>query len=324
MADTTSNDQRRAALAAALHHTVSGLSDPPPTHRGKVRDVYTRGDEVLLVATDRVSAFDVVLGTVPLKGALLTEQATFWLEKASTVAKTHLIERQGGAVMRCRRADAFPVELVVRGFLAGSLMREDPQTRGQVYGLRLDPALAPYAPFETPIITPTTKEAVGDHDRPCSLDELVHSGRLPAAHRDRVVEIALGLFQMGQAHAAENGLILVDTKYELGLIDGEVAVIDELHTADSSRFWAKDTYTERIAAGVAPDMLDKENLRRWLLAKGFSGQGTPPPLDDEIRQGLALHYWDLTERVLGRAISPTPSREDELAAVVRGFLASDD
>ncbi len=322
MADTTPLDVRRAAVTAALDKTLSGLSTPPPKHRGKVRDVYEHGPEVLLVATDRVSAFDVVLGTVPLKGALLTEQATFWLEKAATVARTHLLERVGPSVMRCRRADAFPVELVVRGHLAGSLMREAPETRGHAYGLRLDPAMAPYSPFEAPIITPTTKEAVGEHDQPCSLDALVASGRLPAQHRDRVVEIALGLFRLGQAHADAHGLILVDTKYELGMINGEVAVIDELHTADSSRFWLKSSYAARVAAGEAPEMLDKENLRRWLIARGFSGQGAPPPLDDDVRRDLALHYWDLTERVLGRAISPQPSDDAALETVVTSFLAS--
>ena len=200
-------------------------------------------------------------------------------------------------------------------------MREPALTRGGAYGLKLDPGIRPYTAFETAIITPTTKEAVGAHDQPCSLDELVSSGRLPAAHRERVVEVALGLFALGQAHAEDNGLILVDTKYELGLIDGEVALIDEVHTADSSRFWIKESYGARLAAGQAPEMLDKENLRRWLLARGFSGQGAPPELGDDVRTELALHYWDLTERVLGAAITPSPSDEKELTDLVTSFLS---
>lgn len=317
----TSDAERRRRIEAELPHACDGVAGLVPGHRGKVRDVFTRGDEVLLVATDRVSAFDVVLGTIPFKGALLTEQAAFWLERAATLAPTHLLERVDPVAMRCRKAEAFPVEFVVRGALAGSLMREPKETRGAAYGLRLDPTQADYTPFAQPIITPTTKEQVGVHDRPCSLDDVVRDGRVSRAHLDRACEIALQLFALGQRHADDQGLILVDTKYELGLIDGEVAVIDEVHTADSSRFWVKATYAARLLAGEAPRMLDKENLRRWLLAQGYSGQGPPPGLSDGVRVDLAAHYWDLTERVLGCAISPTGADQGRLAGVVQRFLA---
>jgi len=315
--------ERRRAITAALPLAVERVPDAAgvPSHRGKVRDVYVRGDEVLLVATDRVSAFDVVLGTIPLKGALLTEQSAFWLERARAIAPTHLIERAGPCALRCKKAQAFPVELVVRGYLAGSLMREPAETRGRTYGLTLDPAQAPYSRFPTPIVTPTTKEAVGVHDEPCSLDDLVNTGRVSRKHLEHAVEIALALFAHGSAHAAAQGLILVDTKYELGLVDGEVAVIDEVHTADSSRFWLADSYAARLAEGEAPQMLDKENLRRWLLKQGFSGHGPPPALTDDIRVDLAAHYWDLTERVLGHAVRPTPTAPAALAQLVATFTA---
>lgn len=268
--------------------------------------MFFRGDELLLVASDRISAFDVVLGTVPMKGQLLTEQATFWLEKASAVVKTHLLERVDPQAMRCRKTRALPVELVVRGYLAGSLMREPPATRGAAYGLKLDAALPDYAAFPAPIVTPTTKEAVGVHDQPCSIDDLIASGKVARPVMERAVEVALSLFALGQAHAKAQGLILVDTKYELGLLpDGELVLIDEVHTADSSRFWRADTYAEKRAKGDAPDMLDKENLRRWLLSRGFSGNGLPPALDDNVRVDLASHYWELTETVLGGAFKPT-------------------
>jgi phosphoribosylaminoimidazole-succinocarboxamide synthase len=314
---------QRAALASHLTAALDAVPGLAPAHRGKVRDVFAVGaDELLLVATDRVSAFDVVLGTIPLKGQLLTEQSAFWLHQASSVARTHLVERVDAAVLRCRRAQAFPVEIVVRGHLAGSLMREPSATRGSAYGLAVDPAIAPYAPFPTPILTPTTKEAVGVHDQPCSLDDLVRSGRLQQRHVDRVVEIALALFRMGAAHADAQGLILVDTKYEMGLIDGEVCVIDEVHTADSSRFWVKATYAERVARGEAPEMLDKENLRRWLLARGFSGDGAPPALDDDIRVDLGAWYWTLTERVLGTPFVPAAGGGERVAGVVRRFVGA--
>lgn len=287
-----------------LDLTLRGIDAPAPQYRGKVRDVWERGDELLLVASDRISAFDVVLGTVPMKGQLLTEQASFWLQKASAVMKTHFIERVDPQAMRCHRAQALPVEFVVRGHLAGSLMREPPETRGQAYGVRIDPKIGPYAAFPEPIITPTTKEAVGLHDQPCSLEDIIRSGKVSRRHLDAAVEAALSLFRMGQAHAHAHGLILVDTKYEMGLLGDQLILIDEVHTADSSRFWVAASWAERVGRGEAPEMLDKERLRRWLLAQGFSGHGTPPTLTEDVRVDLALHYWDLTERVLGVPFTP--------------------
>lgn len=305
MASRTDHER---VLRDHLGLTLPGIDAPAPHYRGKVRDVWQRGDEILLVASDRISAFDVVLGTVPMKGQLLTEQATFWLQKAAAVVETHLLERTDAQAMRCRRTQALPVELVVRGYLAGSLMREPPDTRGRAYGLELDPGMQPYAAFPEPIITPTTKEAVGLHDQPCSLDDLVASGRVSRPHLERAVEAARALFAMGQAHARARGLLLVDTKYEFGLVTGpggeRVVLIDEVHTADSSRFWLAESWAERVARGEAPEMLDKERLRRWLLSRGFSGQGTPPELSDEVRIDLALHYWELTEQVLGVPFQP--------------------
>jgi len=146
-------------------------------------------------------------------------------------------------------------------------------------------------------------------------------GRVSRAHLERACEVALDLFALGQAHAERQGLILVDTKYELGLIDGEVAIIDEVHTADSSRFWVRETWAARIAAGDVPEMLDKENLRRWLLSIGYCGEGTPPGLTDAVRSDLAAHYWDLTERVLGQPVSPVGVDGARLKSVVDRFLA---
>jgi phosphoribosylaminoimidazole-succinocarboxamide synthase len=316
----TDEAEVRRRIAEELPRASAGVRGVEPAHRGKVRDVYARGDELLLVASDRVSAFDVVLGTIPLKGELLTEQATWWLARAAALGPTHLIERVDPAALRCRRAEALPVELVVRGYLAGSLAREPATTRGRAYGLSLDPQQRPFTAFASPIITPTTKEAVGVHDQPCSLDELVASGRVRRHHLERVCEFALGLFALGQAVADDNGLMLVDTKYEFGLIDGEIAVIDEVHTADSSRFWVKESYAARLSAGEPPEMLDKENLRRWLLAQGYAGQGTPPALTDQIRSDVSAHYWSLTERVLGRRVEPQGADAERQRRLVESFL----
>ncbi len=308
-------------LRAHLDKTLAGLDAPAPSYRGKVRDIWEKGGEILLVATDRVSAFDVVLGTVPMKGQLLTEQAAFWLDKAAAVAETHLLGRPDPQALLCRKTEPLPVELVVRGFLAGSLLREPRESRGAAYGLKLDPGLADYARLDEAIVTPTTKERAGLHDRPCSLDDLINEGRVSRKHLERCVEIARALFALGQEHAERNGLLLVDTKYEMGLVGDRVVLIDEVHTADSSRFWVAGSYAERLRRGEAPEMLDKERLRRWLLAQGFSGHGAAPALTDDVRVDLALHYWELTERALGRPYAPAEGAAvDRVRGVVERFV----
>lgn len=294
-------EKARAQLQGTLLECVS----PAPDAKGKVRDLYFRENELFLVATDRVSAFDVVLGTVPLKGEMLTEQAAFWLDKASDVISTHLLERVDAQVMRCARVTPLPVEMVVRGYLAGSLMREPKESRGAAYGLRLDPNLRDYEKLEEPIVTPTTKAEVGQHDQACSLQDLVNTGAVSEKHLSQMVEAALALFHMGSHFALAQGLLLVDTKYEFGLDGDRLVLIDEVHTADSSRFWKADGYAEQIAAGNPPEMLDKERLRRWLSARGFMGNGTPPVLSEDIRVELTCHYWELSEMVLGRVFTPT-------------------
>jgi phosphoribosylaminoimidazole-succinocarboxamide synthase len=300
----TSPARREQAARAQLPHALEAVSEPPPDRHGKVRDIYERGDELLFVTTDRVSAFDVVLGTVPFKGALLTEQAVFWLEKAKDILPTHLLERVDPQVMRVRRAEPLAFELVVRGYLAGSLMREPAGSRGQGYGLRVDPSVPAYGRFEAPLITPTTKAALGAHDEPCSLDDLVARGVISRRHLDEALERALALYALGSEVARSRGLLLVDTKYELGLVQGELVLIDEVHTADSSRYWLAASYEERLARREAPEMLDKERLRGWLRDRGYSGEGEPPPLSDEVRIDLASHYWELSELITGQPFAP--------------------
>jgi phosphoribosylaminoimidazole-succinocarboxamide synthase len=292
--------EREEKSRAQLPFTLQRCESPEPSRRGKVRDLVERGDELFIVASDRVSAYDVILGTIPFKGALLTEQAVFWLERAKDVVQTHLIERPDPQVMRCHKAQPLAVEMVVRGFLAGSLMREPAESRGARYGLKLDPAIADYARLDAPIVTPTTKAELGEHDEPCAPAELVSRGVLSEAQLEEVTEKAQALFAMGSSYAAERGLLLVDTKYEFGVRDGRVVLIDEVHTADSSRYWVADSYEARLAAGEPPEMLDKERLRRWLrLERDYMGDGEPPPLPDDVRVDLACHYWDLCERVTG-------------------------
>lgn len=319
----TPEESIRERCRAQLPHALERCEAPPPTRHGKVRELYERGDELLLVATDRVSAYDVVLGTIPFKGALLTEQAAFWLERAREVIPTHLLERPDPQVMRVKKATPFAFELVVRGYLAGSLLREPAETRGGAYGLVIDPSIPAYGAFPSPLVTPTTKAPLGAHDEPCSPEELVRRGVCTRAQMDEAIERALALFELGQEHARDRGLILVDTKYEMGLVDGRLTLIDEVHTADSSRYWIAASYEERLRRGEPPEMLDKERLRRWLREElGYLGEGPAPALPDDVRVDLAAHYWGLTETLMGRAFEPLGGPvAGRVAEVCRRFLS---
>ncbi|MCP4502238.1 MAG: phosphoribosylaminoimidazolesuccinocarboxamide synthase [Deltaproteobacteria bacterium] len=321
------SDSRLKVLTAALQAPLENVLGMEPDYRGKVRDVFFKKEsssssaqELFLVATDRVSAFDRILGTIPLKGSLLTEQSAFWLEKASSIAPTHFLERIAPQVMRCKKATPLPIELIVRGYLAGSLMRTPAAERGKEYGLELPQDLQNHQRFETPIVTPTTKADVG-HDEPISLMAIPAAMGVKQKHLDAAVEYARALFSAGGAFAEKNGLILVDTKYEFGLIDDEVVLIDEVHTADSSRFWRANTYVERLAENKAPDMLDKERLRGWLLEQGFSGDGEAPAIPDDVKLDLADHYWQLTEQITGQPFTVDVAQLGEVETLLRTALS---
>ncbi|MDA0712921.1 MAG: phosphoribosylaminoimidazolesuccinocarboxamide synthase [bacterium] len=293
-------------VTSRVDNAFLGLDLPVPSYRGKVRDVYFNNNELLLVTTDRVSAFDVVLGAVPFKGAFLTEQAFFWLQKTREIIGNHLIDRLDDQVLRCHKAEPFKIELVVRGFLTGSLLREPKLTRGSDYGLKLDPEFKAHEAFPEPIVTPTTKADIG-HDMPISLKEIVSSGLMSQKHLDAVVESALELFKLGSSFSKEQGLLLVDTKYEFGLLDGKVILIDEIHTADSSRYWIEATYQEQFRQNLPPQMLDKERLRSELIKQGYDGKNvsTLPVLTDSMKIDLSSHYWQLTETILGKTFTPS-------------------
>jgi phosphoribosylaminoimidazole-succinocarboxamide synthase len=301
MAPTT---DRVESIRDHLDQTLVNLSTPAPHRSGKVREIYEKEDELFLVTTDRISAFDHVLGSVPFKGAMLTTQARFWLENTADIVPNHLIEQVDPQVLRCKKADLVTVEFVVRGFLAGSLAREKKEDRGAKYGLRLDPGMAQYDAFEMPILTPTTKAPAGEHDAPISMAEVVAGGRATQKEVDALSEIALALFSRGQEAAKAHGLILADCKYEFGRLGDRLILIDELHTADAARYWDLASFQERIESGRGPLMLDKERLRLWLSERGFTGEGEAPILDAAIRVDLAQHYWELTERLTDGPFDP--------------------
>lgn len=288
----------RATVEAQLPHALaqtrwSGLGD---VRRGKVRDIYglpSRG-ALLFVTTDRISAFDRVLGTVPFKGELLTGLAHAWFERTAHVCRHHVLDRPDPAALVVRELAPVPVEVVVRGYLSGSLWRDYEAGKPDVYALELPPGLARDQAFDTPRITPTTKEAVGTHDQPISEAQLLARGLVDARTWAEIREKALGLFAAGQAWAASRGLVLVDTKYEFGLdASGGVWVMDEIHTPDSSRYWRRTPEGTRS--------LDKEFLRQWLIAHGWSGEGPAPALPDATRVDLAMRYVELFQTLEGRS-----------------------
>ncbi len=272
-------------------------------YKGKVRENFHSGDEIIMVTTDRVSAFDHVLGTIPFKGQILTEIANFWFEKTRHIAPNHIISSPDPQVLVAKKAVTLPVEVIVRGYITGSLWREYEQGINGQYGFMLPEGLKKDQKFDTPILTPSTKAEYGEHDEPISRDEIVN-GLVEESIYAQAEAYALQLFAAGQEWAAKQGLILVDTKYEFGMVDGELIVIDEIHTPDSSRYWIAEEYDKRFTAGEGQKMLDKENIRQWLIDRGFSGEGTPPALTDEIRITLAERYIELYSQLTGKEFHP--------------------
>ena len=276
-------------------------------YQGKVRDTYRRGDRLVIVTSDRLSAFDHVLTTIPFTGEVLNRLAAFWFEKTRHVVKNHVVDVPDPNVMVTRRCEPVKLEMVVRGYLTGSLWRDYQKSQQTGYGLRLPAGLKKDQKFETPIITPSTKADLGKHDEPISAEEILARGLIDPKGWQEMVEAALALFSEGQRWAASRGLILVDTKYEFGRAGGELMAIDEMHTPDSSRFWVASEYASRFAAGHDQLMLDKENIRQWLInERGFSGHGTPPEIPAEVRVELAGKYLAAYEQITGHKLELTP------------------
>jgi phosphoribosylaminoimidazole-succinocarboxamide synthase len=278
---------------------------------GKVRDSYVAGKRRFIVVTDRVSCFDRVVGTLPFKGQVLNQIAAFWFERTRAIAPNHLLEVPDPNVSIVRECRPLPVEFVVRGYLTGSTSTSiwTAYARGErVYcGHRLPDGLHRHAPLAAPILTPTTKAPQGEHDELTSRAEILASGTLSEAVYAECERITASLFAEGSRFAASRGLILVDTKYELGLDEnGGVVVIDEIHTPDSSRYWYRDAYERAMQAGRDPEALDKEYVRRWLQDNGYRGEGPPPELPVDVRCEAARRYIEAFEQVTGRAFEPDP------------------
>ena len=273
-------------------------------YSGKVRENYYKGDQIVMVTSDRVSAFDHILGTIPFKGQILNEIACFWFEKTKDIIPNHFISSPDEQVLVTKKAKTLPVEVIVRQYITGSLWREYKEGINGQYGFMLPDDLVENQKFDKPILTPSTKAEYGLHDEPISREKIVDS-LVDEDVYSKAEQYALKLFDVGQQWANKMGLILVDTKYEFGIYEGELIVIDEIHTPDSSRYWVADEYEDRFQNNQPQKMLDKENIRSWLIERGFKGEGTPPKLSDDIRVLLAEKYIELYKTLLGKEFVPS-------------------
>ncbi len=271
-------------------------------YHGKVRDVYDINDEYLvMIATDRISAFDVVLPRgIPYKGQVLNQIADRFLDAGAEIVPTWKIETPDPNVMVGHKTDPFPVEMVVRGYLTGHAWREYKAGKRSLCGEPLPEGMKQHQKFERPIITPTTKAHEG-HDEDISREEIIQNGLVSKADYELLEEYSLKLFEQGTQMAIDKGLILVDTKYEFGKKDGKIYLIDEVHTPDSSRYFYADGYQERFEKGEPQRQLSKEFVREWLIDQGFQGQDMQevPEMTDEFVEQVSQRYIELFEKITG-------------------------
>jgi phosphoribosylaminoimidazole-succinocarboxamide synthase len=314
-------------LAPYAHYTLPEAVIPelPGCYRGKVRENYDLADgSRVIIATDRISAFDRNLAVIPLKGQVLTQTARFWFEATQRLCPNHVIEYPDPNVLVCRRLAMMPVEIVVRDYLAGttstSILQMYKKGWREMYGHRFPDGLRDNQKLPQTIITPTTKAEQGEHDAPLSADDIVARRLLTERQWHEVSEKALALFACGREMAARQGLILVDTKYEFGFdAKGTIVLADEVHTPDSSRYWLEETYPARFAAGAPPDTLDKDFIRRWVTERCDPYQDPIPAIPPEVILQAAATYIDVYQKLTGRDFE-LPDRSVAPLARVRANL----
>jgi len=298
-------DSYRDHIRAVLRNCLVETSlYPQGKSRGKVRDQYDLGDRVVLVTTDRQSAFDRVLAAIPFKGQVLNLTSAWWFEQTAHILPNHVLSIPDPNVTVARKCEVFPIEFVVRGYITGTtstaLWTVYKNGSREYCGNVLPEGLVKSQKLPENLITPTTKE--DHHDRPIAPREIVSEGWMTQADWERCRDAALALFALGQQKAAEHGLILVDTKYEMGRdADGRILLIDEIHTPDSSRYWLAGSYAQRMAAGQEPENVDKEFLRLWFVEHCDPYKDKElPPAPDELVIELSRRYIFLYEKITGR------------------------
>ncbi|MCB0532991.1 MAG: phosphoribosylaminoimidazolesuccinocarboxamide synthase [Saprospiraceae bacterium] len=306
-------------------HTVSETNFKLPGqtgfYRGKVRDVYTLGDRLIMVASDRISAFDHVLPrAIPYKGAVLNQLAAHFLEATRDICPNWLISNPDPNVAIGHRCEPLRVEMVIRGYLAGHAARTYASGKRELCGVPLPEGIQENDPFPEPIITPSTKAEEG-HDEDISREAILAEGLVGAEDYAQLEAYTRALFQRGTEMAARRGLILVDTKYEFGIKDGQVLLMDEIHTPDSSRYFYAEGYAERQALGEKQRQLSKEFVREWLMEHGFQGKTGQqmPVMPDAFVAEISDRYIELFEKLTGRSFSKGQTT-DPLARIERNIL----
>jgi phosphoribosylaminoimidazole-succinocarboxamide synthase len=301
---------------------------PLPDRRdGKVRVSYAYGDgQRLFVTTDRLSAFDRVIAGVPYKGQVLNQLSAWWFERTTDVVTNHVIDVPDPNVLVARAAQPLPVEVIVRGYITGvtstSLWRQYADGARTIYGYHFPDGLLKNTELSSSIVTPTTKAEHGGHDEPLSPDDVTRKGLVAHSLWRKVQDAAVELFARGQEIARSAGLILADTKYEFGTTpSGELLLIDEVHTPDSSRYWVAASYEDRVRVGDEPESLDKEVVRRALIDAGYDGNGAPPALDDAVWEATSQRYIDAYERLTGLNFQPGSYPVDDRIREVIGHDA---
>lgn len=290
----------------AIKETHFNFKGQTGFYKGKVRDVYYFGDKMAMVATDRISAFDVVLPrAIPDKGRVLNQIAAFNLSATKSIVPNWVIRTPDPNVTIGFKCEPFKVEMVVRGYLAGHAWREYKSGKRSVCGVPLPEGLKENDKLPAPIITPTTKAAVG-HDEDISREEILSRGIVFEADYQKLEEYTLALYKKGTELAAQRNLILVDTKYEFGKHNGVIYLIDEVHTPDSSRYFYQEGYAERQQKGEAQKQLSKEFVRQWLIENGFQGKDgqNVPEMTDAIVLSISRRYQELYEQVTGQKLDP--------------------
>ena len=303
----------------------AAIAELPNHYRGKVRENYDLPDgRRILIATDRMSAFDVNLAVIPLKGQVLTQTARFWFEATRDICPNHVLDYPDPNVLVGRRLTMMPVEIVVRDYLAGttgtSILQMYKKGARQMYGHAFGEGLRDNEKLPQTIITPTTKGEHGEHDAPLSGAEVVSRKLLTQTQWDAVSAIALKIFVCGREIADARGLILVDTKYEFGFDEGgNIVLADEIHTPDSSRYWLKQSYAQKFAQGEPPDTFDKDFVRRWVAARCDPYRETIPPIPQEIILQAAAVYIDAYEKITGQAFALPDVSEPPLQRLRRNL-----
>jgi phosphoribosylaminoimidazole-succinocarboxamide synthase len=289
------------------------LPELPAHHGGKVRDNYDLPDgRRILIATDRLSAFDRILAVIPFKGQVLTQTARFWFDATADICPNHVLDYPDPNVVVGRRLDILPVEMVVRGYLAGttgtSVLTLYRAGQRDMYGLHLPDGLRDNQRLPEAIITPTSKAGDGGHDEPLTQDEILGRGLVTADQWETLKRYALALFARGQKIAAERGLILADTKYEFGTdAEGRIVLADEIHTPDSSRYWMASSYPERFASGERPESFDKDVVRSWVATRCDPYRDAVPPIPPDIVLHTAEVYIRAYEAITGQPfVAPPP------------------